>query len=334
MTLPERMRCIVVREPGGPEVLALSEAPLPVPRADEILIRVQAAGVNRPDLLQRRGVYPPPPGASPLLGLEVAGEVAGLGAAVGGWRLGDPVCGLANGGGYAEYCAIPAAQCLPFPAGFGPREAAALPETCFTVWANLFMMGRLQAGESALIHGGSSGIGTIAIQFAAALGAIVYATAGTAEKCAACVRLGARAAIDYRSADFAAEIARLTGGLGVDVVLDMVGASYLARNLASLARDGRLVVIATQGGAVADGFDLGLVMRQRLTITGSAMRPRSTAEKGAIAAALRARAWPLLAAGKVRPVIQAVFPLAEAAAAHRALEAGAHVGKIMLEVAS
>ena len=334
MTLPERMRCIVVREPGGPEVLALSEAPLPVPRADEILIRVQAAGVNRPDLLQRRGVYPPPPGASPLLGLEVAGEVAGLGAAVGGWRLGEPVCGLANGGGYAEYCAIPAAQCLPFPAGFGPREAAALPETCFTVWANLFMMGRLQAGESALIHGGSSGIGTIAIQFAAALGAIVYATAGTAEKCAACVRLGVRAAIDYRSADFAAEIARLTGGLGVDVVLYMVGASYLARNLASLARDGRLVVIATQGGAVADGFDLGLVMRQRLTITGSAMRPRSTAEKGAIAAALRARAWPLLAAGKVRPVIQAVFPLAEAAAAHRALEAGAHVGKIMLEVAS
>ncbi len=334
MTLPERMRCIVVREPGGPEVLALSEAPLPVPRADEILIRVQAAGVNRPDLLQRRGVYPPPPGASPLLGLEVAGEVAGLGAAVGGWRLGEPVCGLANGGGYAEYCAIPAAQCLPFPAGFGPREAAALPETCFTVWANLFMMGRLQAGESALIHGGSSGIGTIAIQFAAALGAIVYATAGTAEKCAACVRLGARAAIDYRSADFAAEIARLTSGLGVDVVLDMVGASYLTRNLASLARDGRLVVIATQGGAVADGFDLGLVMRQRLTITGSAMRPRSTAEKGAIAAALRARAWPLLAAGKARPVIQAVFPLAEAAAAHRALEAGAHVGKIMLEVAS
>ncbi|MGC8470497.1 MAG: NAD(P)H-quinone oxidoreductase [Acetobacteraceae bacterium] len=334
MTLPERMRCIEVREPGGPEVLALSEAPLPVPRADEILIRVQAAGVNRPDLLQRRGVYPPPPGASPLLGLEVAGEVAALGAAVGGWRLGEPVCGLANGGGYAEYCAIPAAQCLPFPAGFGPLEAAALPETCFTVWANLFMMGRLRAGESALIHGGSSGIGTIAIQLAAALGASAYATAGTAEKCAACVKLGARAAIDYRSTDFAAEIARLTGGRGIDVVLDMVGASYLARNLAALARDGRLVVIATQGGAVADGFDLGLVMRQRLTLTGSAMRPRSTAEKGAIAAELRARAWPLLAAGKVRPVIHAVFPLAEAAAAHRALEAGTHVGKIMLAVAS
>lgn len=333
MTLPLRMRCIVVTTPGGPEALAPAEAPLPVPRPDEVLIRVAAAGVNRPDLLQRRGVYPPPPGASPLLGLEVAGEIVALGAGVSGRRLGESVCGLANGGGYAEYCAIPATQCLPVPRGLTLIEAAALPETCFTVWANLFMAGRLAPGESVLIHGGASGIGTTALQLSSALGASAYATAGTAAKCAACVGLGAVAAIDYRTTDFAAEIARLTGGRGVDVVLDMVGASYLARNLASLARDGRLVVIATQGGAVADGFDLGLVMRQRLVITGSAMRPRSTAEKAAIAAQLQARVWPLLDRGRLRPVIHAVFPLAEAAAAHRALEEGAHVGKLMLEVA-
>ncbi len=328
------MRAIVAREPGGPDVLQITETGRPVAAADQLLIRVQAAGVNRPDVLQRKGQYPPPPGASPLIGLEVAGEVVDKGAAVGPeWRVGERVTALANGGGYAQFCAVPAAQCLPWPAGYDAIRAAALPETFFTVWANLFGHGRLAAGESVLVHGGSSGIGTTAIQLACEFGATVYTTAGSDAKCAACLRLGATTSINYREDDFGARIAELTGGRGVDVVLDLVGAPYFERNLRSLAMDGRLVEVATQLGAVVEKFDLLQVMRRRLVITGSTMRPRSTAEKGAIATALRERVWPVLAAGRCGPVVHAVFPLAEAAKAHALMESGAHIGKIVLWVA-
>jgi NADPH2:quinone reductase len=294
---------------------------------------VLAAGVNRPDVAQRSGSYPPPPGASPLLGLEVAGEVASLGAGVTTLRLGDRVCALTNGGGYAEYCVAPGPQCLPWPSGYDAVHAAALPETYFTVWANLFQGGRLAAGERALIHGGSSGIGVTAIQLAREFGATVYVTAGSDDKCAACVELGATAAINYRTQDFVEEIARLTGKRGVDVVLDMVGAPYLQRDLRVLAMDGRLVLIAFLEGSKVEKFDFVTVMTKRLTITGSTMRPRTTAQKGAIAAALREKVWPALNAGRCGPVIHATFPLAEAAAAHRLMESSAHVGKIMLRVA-
>ncbi len=327
------MKAIVAREPGGPDVLQITEMPRPVPAADEVLVRVQAAGVNRPDVLQRKGQYPPPPGASPLIGLEVAGEVVAAGEAVAGWKPGDKVTALANGGGYAQYCVVPAAQCLPWPAGYDAIRAAALPETFFTVWANLFGHGRLAPGESVLVHGGSSGIGTTAIQLAREFGATVYATAGSDAKCAACLRLGASAAINYREADFGPRIAELTGGRGVDVVLDLVGAPYFERNLRCLAMDGRLVEVATQLGAVVEKLDLFYVMRRRLVITGSTMRPRTTAEKGAIATALRERVWPALAAGRCGPVVHAVFPLAEAAKAHALMESGAHIGKIVLWVA-
>jgi len=326
------MIAIACSAAGGPEVLVPTEQPLPVPQPDEVLIRVAAAGVNRPDILQRRGLYPPPPGASPLLGLEAAGEVVEVGALASPWRVGDSVTALCNGGGYAEYCAVPAPQCLPWPAGFDAVMAAALPETCFTVWANLFQAGRLQAGERALVHGGTSGIGTTALQLGRARGASMYATAGSAEKCAACLRLGAVAAIDYRTEDFVAEILRLTADRGVDVVLDMVGAPYTKKNLRCLARDGRLVLIAFQGGSKVERFDFLPVMTRRLTITGSTMRPRSTAEKGAIAGELEAEVWPLLSAGTIAPVIHATFPLLEAAAAHRLMEEGTHIGKIMLTV--
>jgi len=332
-TLPQHMDYINHGAGGGPEVLRLVRGALPVPAADEVLIRVMAAGVNRPDVMQRTGQYPMPPGASPVIGLEVAGEVVTVGANAAPWQVGDRVCALTNGGAYAEYCAAPAPQCLPWPAGYDALRAAALPETFFTVWANLFGHGRLAAGETALIHGGTSGIGTTAIQLAKAFGATVYATAGSAEKCAACVRLGADAAIDYRAQDFVEEVKRLTDGKLLDVVLDMVGGSYFARNLRCLRMDGRLVLIAMLGGAAAPDADLMAIMLRRLTITGSTMRPRTTAQKGAIAAALRAKVWPLLEAGRCAPVIHQVFPLAEAAAAHALMESSAHIGKIMLRVA-
>ena len=332
--LPDTMRYVVASAAGGPEVLGPGTTAVPRPAADEVLIRVLAAGVNRPDVAQRKGLYPPPPGASPILGLEVAGDVVAAGAEVMGIAVGDKVCALVNGGGYAEYCTAPATQCLPWPTGYDAIRAAALPETFFTVWANLFLHGRLQRGESVLIHGGTSGIGVTAIQLAREFGARVYATAGSDEKCTACVRLGATAAINYKTADFAERIAELTGSHGVDVIIDIVGAPYFERNLKSLALDGRLVEVATQFGATVERFDLFQLMRRRLTVTGSTMRPRTTAEKGAIADDLRKQVWPLLNAGRVAPVIHAVFPLEQAAEAHRVMESSVHVGKLVLAVAT
>lgn len=327
--LPETMTAIVIEAPGGPEVLKPATLPVPSPGAGEILIKVEAAGVNRPDVLQRRGMYNPPPGASPLPGLEVAGTVAAIGPDVQDWRVGDPVCALLAGGGYAEYCLAPAPQCLPVPKGLSAAEAAGLPETLFTVWTNVFERGRLQTGERFLVHGGSSGIGTTAIQLAKAWGAIVFTTAGSAEKARACLDLGADVAIDYREQDFAAVIKEKTGGRGVDLILDMVGGDYVARNIDTLAVDGRQVSIAFLKGAKVE-IDLQKVMAKRLTLTGSTLRPRSVAEKGAIAAALRAEVWPLIEAGRVKPVIHATFPLAQAAEAHALMESSAHVGKIIL----
>jgi NADPH2:quinone reductase len=330
--LPATMQAIEIASPGGPEVLRVVARPRPEAGEGEALVRVGASGINRPDVLQRKGAYPPPKGASDLPGLEIAGEiVAGDAAALAraGLAVGQRVCALVAGGGYAEYCVAPVAQCLPVPAGFSDVEAAALPENYFTVWSNVFDRGRLQAGETLLVQGGSSGIGVTAIQLAKALGATVIATAGSADKCAACVALGADHAIDYHAEDFSARTLALTGGRGADVVLDMVAGSYVAREIACLAEDGRLVIIAVQGGTKAE-IDAGLVLRRRLVITGSTLRPRPVAFKGAIAAALRANAWPLLEAGRVRPVIQQVFPAAQAADAHAAMEAGHHVGKLML----
>ena len=331
--LPSSMTYIDHGAGGAPGVLVPKTGPLPVCKPDEVLIRVLATGVNRPDVAQRTGDYPPPPGASPILGLECAGEVVAVGAAATPWRVGDRVCALTNGGAYAEYCAAPAAQCLPWPAGFDALRAAALPEVFFTVWANLFGHGRLQANETVLIHGGTSGIGVTAIQLAKAFGAKVVATAGSAEKCAAMTALGADRAVNYREEDFVAAVKEFTGGALADVVLDMVGAAYFNRNLRCLARDGRLVIIAFLGGFEVDQADLRPIMTRRLTVTGSTMRPRTTAEKGAIAKALYEKAWPLLAAGRCAPPIHATFPLAEAAAAHALMESSAHIGKIMLKVA-
>ena len=330
--LPQEMTFIAHGSGGGPEVLVPARGPLPAPRADEVLIRALAVGVNRPDVAQRSGSYPPPPGASPIIGLECAGEVVAVGASVSRWKLGDHVAALTNGGAYAEYVTAPEAQTLPWPKGYDAIRAAALPETYFTVWANLFGHGRLAAGETVLIHGGTSGIGVTAIQLAKAFGATVYATAGSAEKVAACLELGADAAIDYRAQDFAEEVKTLTGGKGVDVVLDMVGAPYFAKNIRCLKMDGRLVMIAFLNGHVAESADLRPIMMKRLTVTGSTMRPRTTAEKGAIAAELEAKVWPLLEQGNCGPRIFKVFPLADAAAAHRLMESSAHVGKIMLKV--
>ncbi len=332
MSLPSRMTLVALDRPGDPDAMTIGSGPVPRPARDEILIRVTAAGVNRPDIQQRKGLYPPPPGASPILGLEVAGTVAGLGEDVRGWAVGDRVCGLANGGGYAQYCAIPAAQCLPWPEGYDAVRAAALPETYFTVWANLFGHGALAPGETVLVHGGTSGIGVTAIGLARAFGATVYATAGSDEKCAACVGFGATGAINYRTTDFAAEIQRLTDGRGVDVVLDMVGGDYTSRNVASLAFKGRLVVIGFMGGRSSDAIDLTRIAARRLVITGSTMRPRTTEEKGAIARALHDKVWPLLADGTCSPEIFKVFPLAEVATAHRLMEESRHVGKIVLTV--
>jgi len=330
--IPATMTCVVASAAGDADVLTLATTDVPKPKDDEVLIRVAAAGVNRPDVMQRRGLYPPPPGASPLLGLEVAGEVVACGSGVTEWHTGDRVCALTNGGGYAQYCVAPGVQCLPWPAGYDAIRAAALPETYFTVWANLFVHGRLARGETLLVHGGTSGIGVTAIRLAREFGARAYATAGSDEKCAACVDLGAEAAINYRTADFAERIAALTDGHGVDVVLDIVGAPYFERNLKCLAMDGRLVEVSVQGGAKVAELDLFLVMRKRLTITGSTMRPRTTSEKGAIAEALRTVVWPALDAGRAGPVVHAVFPLGEAAAAHRLMESSTHVGKIVLSL--
>ena len=330
MSLPSTMFHVGLSAPGGPENLTVVEGALPELRAGDILVRVEAAGINRPDVLQRKGEYPPPPDASPILGLEIAGEIVALGAGVTGHAVGDRVCALANGGGYAQYCAVPATQALPFPRGYDAVKAAALPETFFTVWANLFMMAELKAGESVLIHGGSSGIGTTAIQLAAALGARVFATAGSQEKCKACLDLGAVRAINYREEDFSAVVREETGKAGVDVILDMIGAAYFERNLKALARDGRLSIIAFLGGAVADKANLTPIMLKRLRVMGSAMRPRTAAEKQAIRDELLGKVWPLLEAGRVAPVVHAVMPYAQAAAAHRMMEEGDHIGKIVL----
>lgn len=333
-SLPQEMTFIDHGAGGGPEVLVAARGPVPVPQPDEVLIRVMVTGVNRPDVQQRSGSYPPPAGASPILGLECAGEVVATGAAVTRYRVGDRVCALTNGGAYAEYCTAPEAQTLPWPAGYDAARAAALPETYFTVWANLFGHGRLAAGETVLIHGGTSGIGVTAIQLAKAFGARVFATAGSDAKCDACRRFGADEAINYRTQDFAEEVKRLAGGKGVNVVLDMVGGAYFQNNLRCLGWDGRLVMIAFLGGAVAEKVDLRPIMMRRLTVTGSTMRPRTTAQKGEIAAALEAQVWPMLAAGKAGPEIFRTFPLAEAAEAHRLMESSAHIGKIMLNIAA
>lgn len=327
------MRAIALNGFGGPEVLVETVRPDPVPAAGELLVAVTASGVNRPDVLQRKGAYPAPPGASELPGLEVAGTVAGgdpseLAAA--GFALGDRVCALVAGGGYAECCTAPIAQCLPVPAGLGDIEAASLPETYFTVWSNVFDRGRLQPGETLLAHGGASGIGVAAIALGKAFGAKVIVTAGSRERVAACLALGADAGIDYRNQDFVAEVKAATGGRGADVVLDMVAGDYVAREVQCTADDGRIVIIAVQGG-VNSAFDAGLLLRRRLTITGSTLRPRPVAFKAAIAAALRSRVWPLIEAGRVRPVIHRVFPAAQAADAHALMEAGQQVGKIVLD---
>lgn len=329
MTLPERMRAIEIAGPGGPEVLRETELPVPRPGPGEILIEMHWAGVNRPDALQRAGAYAPPPSASPLPGLEGAGRIAACGPGVTGWKPGDEVTALLPGGGYAEYALTRADHALPVPDGLPLREAACLPETCFTVWSNVFMRGGLRAGEVFLVHGGSSGIGTTAIQIAAARGARVFATAGSAEKCRVCESLGAERAINYREEDF---VAVLGAAGGADVILDMVGGDYIARNIRALADDGRLVQIAFLAGPRAE-LNFAPLMARRLTLTGSTLRPQSDLAKARIAAALRAEVWPLVAAGRLRPVMDSEFPLAEAAAAHRRIESADHVGKIVLRVA-
>jgi putative PIG3 family NAD(P)H quinone oxidoreductase len=324
------MLAIEITRPGGPDVLRPVQRPEPEPRDGEVLVRVEDAGVNRPDIMQRLGKYPPPLGASDIPGLEIAGSIAATGPGVARWRTGDAICALVAGGGYAEYCVVPEPQCLPIPAGMDAAAAAAVPETFFTVWTNLFDRAALRQGEHLLVHGGTSGIGTTAIQLARAFGATVYATAGSDEKCAACERLGARA-INYRATDFAAAIHDFTAGRGVDVILDIVGGAYLQRNLESLALNGRLVQIGLIGGARAE-LNLTAVLQKRLTITGSTLRARRIDEKGAIARRLEEHVWPLLASGVVAPVIDARLPLREAAEAHRRLEAGSVVGKIVLLV--
>ncbi|HEY9209293.1 MAG TPA: NAD(P)H-quinone oxidoreductase [Acidovorax sp.] len=326
------MRAVEITAFGAPEVLRLGERPMPQAGVGELLIRVSASGINRPDVLQRLGHYAPPPGTSDLPGLEVVGVVESGDAVAlskAGLKVGDRVCALVAGGGYAEWCVAPVEQCLPVPAGLSDIEAASLPETFFTVWSNVFDRGRLQPGETLLVQGGTSGIGVTAIQLARAMGATVIVTAGSDEKCAACLALGAHHAINYRTQDFVEEARRITAGKGVDVVLDMVAGDYVAREVECLAEDGRLVIIAVQGG-VKSAFNAGLVLRRRLTITGSTLRPRPVAFKGAIARALREHVWPLIAAGKVRPVIHSTFAAADAAQAHALMESNRHIGKIVL----
>lgn len=326
------MQAIEISQPGGPEVLRLAERPEPVPGPGELLIEVAASGVNRPDVLQRAGAYPPPPGASDLPGLEVAGRIVGGDAAAlsaAGFRLGDRVCALTHGGGYAQRCVAPVGQCLPVPAAYSDIEAASLPETLFTVWINVFERARLQPGETLLVQGGSSGIGVTAIQLAKAFGCRVIVTVGDDAKAQACREIGADEAINYRTQDFVAEVRRLTEGRGADVILDMVAGSYVAREIQCLADDGRLSIIAVQGGSKAE-FDAGALLRRRLTITGSTLRPRTTEYKAAIGAALRARVWPLIEAGRFKPMIHKTFPAAQAAQAHELMESSQHVGKLVL----
>lgn len=326
------MRAVEITSYGAPDVLRLGDRPAPVAGAGEVLIRVSASGVNRPDVLQRTGNYPVPPGASDIPGLEVAGVIVSGDAqamAAAGFSIGDRVCALVAGGGYAELCVAPVGQCLPVPQGLSDVEAASLPETFFTVWSNVFERARLQRGETLLIQGGSSGIGVTAIQLAKAMGATVIVTAGSDAKCSACLALGADHAINYRTTDFAAEVQKLTGGQGVNVILDMVAGSYVAREVESLAEDGRLVIIAVQGGVKAE-INAGLVLRRRLTVTGSTLRPRPLAFKAAIAQALKAQVWPLIASGAIKPVIHGTFAAADAAKAHMLMESNQHVGKIVL----
>src|SRR4051794_23895370 len=325
------MLAIEITTPGAPDVLVPVERPKPAPAPGEVLIDVAAAGVNRPDVFQRLGRYPPPPGASDIPGLEVSGIVEAIGADVHEFHVGDAVCALVAGGGYAEYCTAPAPQCLPAPRALDLTAAAAIPETFFTVWTNVFERGRLQAGESLLVHGGSSGIGTTAIQLARARGARVFATAGSPEKCAACERLGAERAIDYRREDFVAVARECTGGRGVDVVLDMVGGAYFARNIEALALEGRLVEIATLQGVKTE-LNIQTIMQRRLTITGSTLRARPIADKAAIARAVHLHVWPLIESGAVKPIVHATFPLRAAAEAHRVMESSAHIGKLVLVV--
>ncbi|MCP5420786.1 MAG: NAD(P)H-quinone oxidoreductase [Gammaproteobacteria bacterium] len=328
-TLPNRMKAIEIAAPGGPEALTPTQRPLPKPANDEVLIQVAAAGVNRPDCLQRQGSYPPPPGASDLPGLEVAGTIAKVGSGVDGWSVGDPVCALLTGGGYAQYCVAPAAQCLPIPAGLDFVQAAAIPETFFTVWSNVFQRAHLQAGETLLVHGGTSGIGTTAIQLARAFGSPVFTTVGNADKVAACKALGADLVVDYRHADFVALVREQTQGKGVDVILDMVGGDYVQRNLSALAVEGRLVQIAFLRGAKME-LNLAPIMMKRLSFTGSTLRARPVADKAPIAQALREKVWPLLESGQVAPLIHQVFPLEQAAAAHALMESNQHIGKLVL----
>jgi putative PIG3 family NAD(P)H quinone oxidoreductase len=327
------MIAIEITQPGGPEVLVPVERPVPSIGPGDVLVKVGAAGVNRPDVLQRQGRYPPPPGVTDIPGLEVAGTIEAVGPSVTSWQRGDHVCALVSGGGYAEFCAVPALQCLPAPRGMDVTHAAAIPETTFTVWTNVFERGRLTKGESILIHGGSSGIGTTAIQLAHALGAHVYATAGSAEKCAACESLGAQKAINYHQTDFVSAIKDLTNGRGVDVVLDMVAGEYVQRNIEVLAMNGRLVMIGRQGGVKSE-IDVMPILRKRLVLTGSTLRTRSVEEKGALARLVHQHVWPLFESGAVRVIVHQTFRLQDAAAAHRLMESSAHVGKIVLQVQS
>ncbi|WP_237058905.1 NAD(P)H-quinone oxidoreductase [Microbulbifer sediminum] len=325
------MRYIDLPETGDPDVMQLAQGARPEPGEGEVLIRVAAAGVNRPDVAQRQGLYPPPPGASPVLGLEVAGEVVAVGSGVSRWQPGDRVCALTNGGGYAEFTVAPAGQCLPVPEPLSMTEAAALPETCFTVWSNVFDRGRLQPGEVFLVHGGSSGIGTTAIQLASSLGARVFATAGSAEKCTACEELGAERCINYREEDFVEVVRELTGGYGADVILDMVGGDYVNRNIRLAAADGRIVNIAFLQGAEVR-VNLWPVASKRLVLTGSTLRPRSAETKAAIARNLEETVWPLIHKGRMRPLVAATFSLEDAPRAHRLMESSTHIGKIVLEL--
>ena len=329
--IPKEMRFVEQKGAGGPEVLVAATGPVPAPKSGEVLIKVAAAGVNRPDVFQRQGNYPPPPGASPIPGLEIAGTIVAVTEGVTGWKVGDAACALVTGGGYAAYCPAPAPQCLPIPKNFSMVEAAALPETFYTVWSNVFMRGRLQAGETLLIHGGTSGIGTTAIQLAHAFGARVIATAGSDEKCAACTKLGADEALNYRTVDWVKRCKELTGGKGVELVLDMVGGDYLQRNVSALAVEGRLVQIAFLKPSKVE-FDFMPMMLKRLTLTGSTLRARPVADKAVIAAALKEKVWPLLDRGTVKPAIYKTFALDQAAAAHALMESSEHIGKIMLTV--
>jgi putative PIG3 family NAD(P)H quinone oxidoreductase len=327
------MIAIEIPQAGGPEVLVPVERPVPAIGPGDVLVKVGAAGVNRPDVLQRQGRYPPPPGVTDIPGLEVAGTIEAVGSSVTSWQPGDRVCALVSGGGYAEFCAVPAPQCLPAPRGMDVTHAAALPETTFTVWTNVFERGRLTKGETILIHGGSSGIGTTAIQLAHVLGAHVYATAGSAEKCAACESLGAQKAINYHETDFVSAIKDLTNGRGVDVVLDMVAGDYVQRNIEVLAMNGRLVMIGRQGGVKSE-IDVMPILRKRLVLTGSTLRTRSVEEKGALAQSVYQHVWPLFESGAVRVIVHQTFPLLHAAEAHRVMESSVHVGKIVLQVQS